>query len=149
MPALRVPYPAAMSSSNPKQALQRLRDAAETGELAEFCADHDVELLVAFGSATEPGRPAAPHDIDLAVVLGPRGDLVDLTGALMGWLALDEVDVMDLARAGTVARDQALRLGEPLHEARPGLFAQRQMGAMTARMDSAWLRRLSLEAMAR
>jgi hypothetical protein len=38
---------------------------------------------------------------------------------------------------------------EPLFEAEPGLFATRQMAALTERMDTAWLRRLDLELMAR
>lgn len=46
-------------------------------------------------------------------------------------------------------RGKALAYGLPLFEDRPGLFACLQMAAITERMDTAWLRRLSLERLAR
>lgn len=138
-------------SEAPHAALERLRQAATYGRLNETCRRHGLELLVAFGSATDPHPPAPPADLDLAyrsqtaVQVDLRGllaDLVDLAG-------YDNLDLLDLARASTVARDQALRAGEPLFEARPGAFAGEQAAAMTLRMDSAWLRHLSLDVMAR
>ena len=141
--------PPAMTT-DPRTALERLRAAAADGRLGEVCRRHDLELLVVFGSAIDPDEPA-PHDLDLAYrarrdaeISVPRllADLVELAGS-------EDLDLLDLARASTVARDQALRAGEPLFEGRPGAFAGAQAAAMTLRMDSAWLRQLSLETMAR
>jgi hypothetical protein len=141
--------PPAMTT-DPRTALERLRATAADGRLGEVCRRHDLELLVVFGSAIDPDEPA-PHDLDLAYrarrdaeISVPRllADLVQLAGS-------EDLDLLDLARASTVARDQALRAGEPLFEGRPGAFAGAQAAAMTLRMDSAWLRQLSLETMAR
>jgi hypothetical protein len=48
-----------------------------------------------------------------------------------------------------VARAAALGVCERLYEDEPGLLANRQMAAVAERMDTAWLRRLDLELMAR
>lgn len=139
-----------MSATTPRAALARLRDSAGSGELARFCLERGVRLLVAFGSATDPQRTGQAHDLDLAVSWSPgaRGDLFGLIADLVGWLQLDEIDVVDLDRAGIVVREQALAHGTPLVEAEPGLFARLQMAAITQRMDTEWLRRLDLTLLA-
>lgn len=134
---------------DPATALTRLREAAERGGLDELCERYDVRLLVAFGSTVhETDRP--PEDLDIAVafepdrVSDPIGLIADL-GAIAG---TGDLDLMDLGGAGPVARERALVACVPLFERERGTFARLQMAAMLERMETAWLRRLDLEAMA-
>lgn len=134
---------------DPTTALTRLRDAAARGGLDELCGHHGVRLLVAFGSAVrEADRP--PNDLDIAVAFEPgrAGDAVGLLADLSEVAGTGDLDLMDLDRGGPVARERALVACVPLFEWEPGTFARMQMAAMLERMDTAWLRRLDLEAMA-
>ncbi|HSK22155.1 MAG TPA: hypothetical protein VK906_03220 [Egicoccus sp.] len=135
----------------PSEGLQRLRDAAASGVLDDVCARLGISILVVFGSAAtaEPGRP--PRDLDVAIRLhdGAGTDLVDVTNALIDLTGTSEVDVLDLARAGVVARARALGPGsEPLHEDEPGAVALAQMAALTYAMETAPMRRRDLELLA-
>ncbi|MEJ5946808.1 hypothetical protein WDZ17_16040 [Pseudokineococcus basanitobsidens] len=139
-------------STTAAQALTRLRAAAGDGRLAALCGRHDVDLVTAFGSAVRAAPDGAPpaRDLDVAVRFGPaRGDVVAVVVALTDLLAFDAVDVMDLGRAGVVARSRALGPGaEPLFEASPGLHATAQMAALTTEMETERLRRWDLELLA-
>lgn len=133
--------------ADPGQALRRLQ-AAAGGELASLCAQYEVELLVAFGSAVRPG--AVPNDLDLAVrFTTTQPDVLGFLDALSVLAGTSRLDVMNLASAHPVARERALVGGIRLHEGRPGAFARAQMAAMTERMDTEWLRRIDLELMAK
>lgn len=134
---------------NPQAALYRLRSEARDGVLAGVCGEAGIELLVAFGSATDPGWPVAPRDLDLAVVMTTDTDLLRVIDALVTHLAFDRIDVMDLDRAGSVARAQALGRGELLHEQTPGTFAEHQILALVQHADTQWMRDMQLEALAR
>ena len=108
-------------------------------------------MLVVFGSAVDPDRTRAPGDLDIAVRLrdGAAGDLVDVVNALIDLTSTSEVDVLDLAAAGVVARARALGPpSEPLYEATPGDVARAQMAALTYAMETAPLRRRDLEPLA-
>jgi hypothetical protein len=52
--------------TNPADALQRLRDAAESGELDAFCTCHGVRVLTVFGSAARGEERA--RDLDVGIV---------------------------------------------------------------------------------
>lgn len=129
-------------------ALQRLVDARERGQLAQACERLGVALLVAHGSTVEDAPLRPPRDLDLAVELDDRADLLAVVAALTDLAGIDDVDVMDLGRADVVARSQALGPGIALHEREPGRFARRQMAALTMAWDSAWLRRRDLDLLA-
>lgn len=141
-----------MSKRRPREALAVLLAAAGTGELERFCIRWDVLLLVAFGSAADPERADAAHDLDLAVAFAkspPGLGYFTFITELMGWLQLSEVDVLELDRADPVSREQALAFDiVPLYERRAGTLAERQMQATAERMDEAWLRRLDLALLA-
>ncbi len=133
--------------SSPGSALQRLRDDAE--HLQVLCDRHGVVLLTAFGSVLRPA--AEPHDLDLGVLfehagtrdaLGVRDDLVALTG-------YEGIDLVVLNGAGPVIRERALVGAEVLYEARRSVHTQAAIAATMERMDTQWLRRLSLEELAR
>lgn len=130
-----------------REALGRLR-AAVGGELTELCAQHQVELLVAFGSAVKPGRE--PNDLDLAVrFTAAQPNVLGLLDTISTLAGTSRLDLMNLGTAHPVAKERALVGGVPLHEGRPGAFALAQMAAITERMDTDWLRRIDLELMAK
>jgi len=135
--------------TTPLDALEQLSRMSETGALDGFCERHDLELMVAFGSAANPQRLQPPGDLDLAVRFAGDGDLVALVNDLIDLLDLDAIDVLDLRRAGIVARAAAFKPpNRPLYERDPGAYADAQMAALTMELDTNWLRRLDLELMA-
>ncbi len=92
--------------TTPAQALDRLRQAEASGELAALAERHGLSLVVVFGSAAR-GEPTA-RDLDVAV--GSRLadlDAVRLVMELMDLTGSDAVDLLDLDRAGPVARQHA------------------------------------------
>lgn len=131
----------------PAQDLVRLRAAAADGRLEAICRKHGVELLVLFGSAVTDEDPG---DVDLAVAWS-RGHDRDLLGVVVSFMETigDSVDVMDLDRAGPVARQRALSRGELLVELTAHAFARRQMHAIREFIETAPFRRLDLELLAR
>jgi predicted nucleotidyltransferase len=134
--------------TDPRAALGRLRDAAASGALAALCDRYGADLLVAFGSAT--AMDGRPNDLDIAVWFRPGWD--DLLGFLDELSVIadsSQLDLMDLRRAGPVARERALLKAVRLYEAHEGTLSRARMAAMTERMDTAWLRKLDLELMAR
>ncbi|MPV38486.1 nucleotidyltransferase domain-containing protein [Georgenia subflava] len=128
--------------------LARLRAAADQGELERLCIRRDVDLVVLFGSATR--QPATAADIDLAIRFehGRTGDPAAVVTDLIHLTGSDAIDVMDLRRAGPVARFEALGRGvELLYEADPSIFAEAQMFAVRDYLDTKPLRRAQLELM--
>ena len=135
-------------SVDPRAGLRALEDAAASGDLDAFAERHGVRVMSVFGSALLPtGEPA---DLDVALgfepdahpdVLAVLQDLVVLCGR--------EVDLMDLRRAGPVAKERALVGSLPLYESEAGAFASAQMAAMTERMETDWMRRRALEELGR
>jgi hypothetical protein len=134
---------------SPPAALSQLRSEASRGVLERLCQDAGIELLVAFGSATRRDWPVPPHDLDLAVVMTGDSNVLGVTDALVTHLAFETIDVMDLDRAGSVARAQALGGGELLYETAPGTFIEQQILALVQQADTKWMRDLQLEALAR
>lgn len=132
----------------PRGVVGRLQEAARSGELDELCARRRVRLLVAFGSAARGSEDA--RDLDLAVAFEPDADrdILALIQELAVVTGTARIDLMDLDAAEPIARERALVGTVPLYESLPGGFATAQIAAMLERMDTAWLRRLDLEAMA-
>ncbi|WP_314174931.1 hypothetical protein [Streptomyces winkii] len=135
---------------DPRESLRRLTAASAAGDLDSLCHDYGVELLVAFGSAVREGTQ--PRNLDIAVLFRrdlPKPDVLGFLDALGVLADTTAIDLMDLGRAGPVARERALVGGLTLAELTPGTFARERMHAITERMDTDWLRRLDLELMAR
>lgn len=111
-----------------------MRRAQRDGRLVALCHEQGLELLVLFGSAVSDEEPG---DVDLAVAwcAAHQRDLLGVVVALME-LVGDSVDVMDLDRAGPVARQRALTRGEVLVELTPHAFAERQIHAMREFLDT-------------
>lgn len=137
--------------ATPRQGLVVLREAARDGRLDRLCDAFALELVSVFGSAPDPSV-AEPADIDIAVRFadaGP-GDLIGVTTAFIELLGVTEVDVLDLGPAGVVARSRALGPGaEPLYERESGMYALAQMAAIAYEMETAPMRRLDLELLAK
>lgn len=138
-------------ATSPYDALDRLHSMAAAGELSALCVRHGLDLLVVHGSVVDPEPLRPARDLDLAFRAKPdaKPDVVGLTNDFLDATRFDGVDLMDLQRAGPVARARAL---SPdcvlLYEASPGLFATAQIAAITIEMETQWLRRLSLQLMA-
>jgi len=128
-------------------ALRSLTAAAGTGELAHLCEDNGVSLMVLFGSAVREG--ASPRDIDLAVRFTDEGNVLRLLQDLYELTGFEGYDVLVLNQAEPLARERALVTGRPLHQARPGAFANEQISAIMERLDTDEFRRTELELMGR
>lgn len=133
---------------SPATGLARLRAAAASGELDELCARHRVRVLTVFGS-TARGEPTA-RDLDVGVLFEPAtrvdypsiiDDLQELTGA--------DVDLVRLDGAGPLIRERALVGSVALHESEAGAWSSAATAAALERMDTAWMRRSSLQTLAR
>ncbi|CAN5243181.1 hypothetical protein BH23ACT9_BH23ACT9_10320 [soil metagenome] len=134
--------------ATPHAALARLRGMAAAGELAVICAEHDLDLLVVHGSVLHDDGQAADLDVAVWPTRGGRYDHQVFGAALSQALKLGRVDLMDLSRAGVVARGLALGRCEPLYERLDGVFARRQMAALPPLADTTWIRDLGLRTMA-
>ncbi|MBA3622295.1 MAG: nucleotidyltransferase domain-containing protein [Euzebyales bacterium] len=133
-------------SGNPLVGLSRLEAAAEDGRLAALAEKHDLTLIVVFGSVVAGADD--PNDLDVAVEPADDVNIVDLYADLIDLTGCEAVDVMDLRRAGVVAREAALGRGVPLFETTAGHFAEQQMIAVAERMETRWLRDVELEMLA-
>jgi len=121
--------------------------AVDDGRVRSMCERLGLDLLVLFGSALTTDDPG---DVDLAVGYGPGvdHDLLAFLDAVHDLAPGDFVDVLDLDRAGPVARVQALIRGRVLYERSPGTFTRREMFALgeyaeTSHMREALLRELT------
>ncbi|HZL06177.1 MAG TPA: nucleotidyltransferase domain-containing protein [Coriobacteriia bacterium] len=129
--------------------MARLGELAATGTLEVFCADRRIRLMTAFGSAAR--GDAAARDLDIAVSYEPGGgeDHYKVASDLMRLLGTPDIDLVDLDNAGIILRDEALSGAKLLVERSEGLYADMQIAASLERMDTAWLRQLHLELMAK
>ena len=130
------------------ESLDRLRAAADDGRLDDVAHRYGVALITVFGSAVR--TPQRARDLDVAVSLPAGTDgLLALVGELADLTASDDVDVVVIDNASPTARFSGLVGAQPLYEASPGLFARTQMAAALEFYETAWLRDLDLQRMAR
>lgn len=137
-----------MTSRTPYDAFRSLSSSAAAGDLAKLCERHGVELLVVHGSVLdpEPLRPAQDLDLAFRYVQGAERDQVALINEILQLARFDAIDLMDLGRAGPVARARALAPNSVvLYEADRSIFAEAQIAAMTETMETRWMRRRDLE----
>lgn len=125
--------------------MARLVALAAEGAVDAICEARGVVLLSVFGSAA--GEGGEPEDLYVAVAFAGEPDLVSLLDDLVAATGYDHIDIAIIDGAGPVLRAEALT-GIPLYERERGQFARAQMAALVECRDTAWLRRLSLEAMA-
>jgi len=125
-----------------------LRALASSGELDALCQRWGIAVLSVFGSTTRSEGEPADLDNTVSFVPGADPDLLGLINELIDATDVEALDLMDLRRAGYVARERGLVWAVGLFEAVAGDFARAQTAAATSRMDTDWLRRLDLELMA-
>lgn len=136
-------------STTARAVAERLLAAKAQHLLAALCQAEGIDLLVLFGSAASSGSDPADVDLALRFAPGVRGDLLSVLQRLYEATGYEGFDLLDLRRAGPVARDQALSGGCLVYEAAPGLYATAQIAAMMERLDTAELRRLDLDVLGR
>lgn len=128
----------------PGEALALLVRLRDEGTLDAWCEQHQVDLLAVFGSTARYAGVA--RDLDVAV--SARSPVLDMVAALVDRTGCDVVDLLDLDRADAVATERALVGCVPLFESDVGLLARTRATAIVVRMDTDWLRRLDLDALA-
>lgn len=124
-----------------------LTAAARTGRLDNLARRFGLRVLTVFGS-TARGE-ADPRDLDVGVLFEPDavGDVLSLLAELEV-LTGTEVDLGVINTGSPLFRDRALGHGTLIWEAQAGAFVVAAAMAAVERMDTEWLRRLNLEAMA-
>lgn len=124
-----------------------LTAAAGSGQLDDLARRLGIRVLTVFGST---GRGEAhPRDLDVGVLFerDARQDVLAVLAELED-LAGREVDLGVIDSGSALFRDRALGHGTLIWEAERGAFVRAAAEAAVERMDTAWLRRLNLEAMA-
>ncbi|MDN5748188.1 MAG: nucleotidyltransferase domain-containing protein [Pseudonocardia sp.] len=134
--------------TTPAEALQRLRDAAESGELDALCRRHHVRILTVFGSAGRGEDCARDLDVGVLVERDATFDVIAAITDLVELAGTDAVDLVHLNRGGPVIRERALVGSVALYESAPGALAQAQVAAIAERVETDPLRRLSLRMLA-
>jgi predicted nucleotidyltransferase len=135
--------------TTPTEALARLQAAAESGELDDFCRRYHIRVLTVFGSAAR--GELNPRDLDIGVLVefDAEFDIFAAAAELIGWLHLDNIDLVHLNCGGPVIRERAMGPGSSgLYESEPGALASAQAAAITERMETDSMRRLDVELMA-
>lgn len=138
----------ASAGSGPAAGLARLAELAADGRLDELCERHGIAVLTVFGSVARGARE--PNDLDIAVLHRPgaRVDYLALIGELQAAAGTD-IDLAVLDLSGPVLRERALVGAIPLYEHRPAEWQRAATAAALVRMDTAWMRRLDLDLLAR
>lgn len=129
--------------SDARVALRRLLDAHRQGLLDPILHVHGIRLLVVTGRVLD--ADATPADLDLAVDHDGTLDVLAAMEALYRLTGYEHLDILDLPRAGIVARGEALGHGRLVYEDTPGLFAESQVVALAMMWDTRWLRDIELE----
>ena len=83
--------------------------------LRELACKHGLRLLILHGSRAR-GDAHPGSDLDLALRGGPDLDLAAFTTDVMMALRRDDVDVVDLDRAGGLLRYRIAREGQVIHD---------------------------------
>ena len=101
-----------------------------------------------FGSrARGDARPRSDWDLGfIADGAGERFDADDFLARLVSFLGSENVDLVDLRRAGALLRFRAARDGLPLHEAKPDAFARFRLDAVSFFCDAEPVRRRAWDA---
>lgn len=134
--------------TSPAEALQRLRDAADSGALDTFCVRHAVRVLTVFGSAGRGEEIARDLDVGILVERNAEFDVITAITDLVELTGTDAVDVAHLNRGGPVIRERALVGSVALYESEPGALADAQVVAIAERIETDPMRRLNLELLA-
>ena len=106
---------------------------------AAFCARHDLELVVLFGSQAT-GRATPRSDVDLALLTARKVPDVEYQEGVwestLHLLQRSDVDVVWLDHAAPLLGYQVAVTGRLVHEARPGIFRDFRLRALKRHWDA-------------
>jgi predicted nucleotidyltransferase len=107
--------------------------------LVPIFKDEGLKLVLLFGSAVL-GKIHKQSDIDLAFLFDKPVDILSLTNRVIRLLHADNVDVVDLRRAGPLLKFSVVKNGRLLYERQPGMFNEFYSLAFRMYVDSKKLR---------
>ena len=117
---------------------RRVQDVSHE-EWAAFCALHDLEMVVLFGSQAT-GRTRPTSDVDLALRTSRKAPDVDyqegVWESLLHLLGRADVDLVWLNHPAPLLGYQVAVNGILLHEARPGAFRDFRLYALKRHWDA-------------
>jgi predicted nucleotidyltransferase len=118
----------------------------EHATIAALVAHHPgLRLFVLFGSRAR-GDATARSDWDFGYLAGPAFDPDRLRADLVAALRTEQIDLVDLDRAGGLVRFRAARDGRVLFESTPGTFARFWFDAVSFWCDMGPLIRAAYDA---
>jgi predicted nucleotidyltransferase len=131
-----------------RNAAARLQSGALSDSIEVLCETFGVQIMTIFGSAVDPSA-LSPGDLDIGVqCVADEVDIIGLTDALVALTRCDLIDLTILNRGRPLIRAEAL-CGIGLYERTKGSLAVAQMASLAEMRDTAWLRRLDLERLAK
>ena len=113
-------------------------------EIAAFCKENNIELLVLFGSRAV-GKTHGGSDVDLAVKIRPGTDVakLDLIFRLGGLFKEGEIDLVLITRdTDPLLLSEIFSQGKLLFEERPGTYEEERLRAWKLYLDTEKLRRM-------
>ncbi len=117
-------------------------------KLEAFCTQHDIQLVILFGS-TATGGIHNRSDLDIALLGRAPLDTVAMTNHLMQLAERGDVDVVDLRRSSPLLAMEVVRSGRVLYERHAGQYADFCSLAHRRYADTAKLRAAKKEAIGR
>lgn len=98
----------------------------DEGALASLCAEHDLALVLLYGSRAS-GQTHADSDTDVGVLRRkgtlPSREYVQLYGRISEIIKPGEIDLVDLRKVPGLLKHLACERGQVLYESEPGVFA--------------------------
>jgi predicted nucleotidyltransferase len=113
-------------------------------EIAAFCKENSIELLVLFGSQAV-GKTHEGSDVDVAVKIrrGIEGSKLDLIFQLGGIFKEGEIDLVLITRdTDPLLLHEIFSQGKLLYEERPGIYEEERLRAWKLYLDTEKLRRM-------
>ena len=111
-------------------------------EIAAFCKENNIELLVLFGSQAV-GKTHGGSDVDVAVKIrrGIEGSKLDLIFRLGGLFKEGEVDLVLITRdTDPLLLSEIFSKGKLLYEERPDIYEEERLRAWKLYLDTVKLR---------
>ena len=113
-------------------------------EIAAFCKENNIDLLVLFGSQAV-GKTHGGSDVDVAVKIrrGIESSKLDLIFGLGGLFKEGEIDLVLITRdTDPLLLSEIFSQGKLLYEERPGIYEQERLRAWKLYLDTEKLRRM-------
>jgi len=116
----------------------------DNSDIAAFCKENNIELLVLFGSQAV-GKTHGGSDVDVAVKIrrGVEGSKLDLIFRLGGLFKEGEIDLVLITKdTDPLLLSEIFSQGKRLYEERPGIYEEERLRAWKLYLDTEKLRRM-------